>query len=74
MELNVAVFPLADFGVDTLVRHTEECKFPWLLSNVYDNLTGQILAEGHQLFIIEHQGKKVSHIQFHLFYVSATKF
>ena len=49
----------SDFGVDKLVKLSQETKFPWLLSNVFDNLNDKPLAEGKTSHMIEWQGVKV---------------
>lgn len=48
-----------DFGVDNLLDFKKETKFPWLLSNVVDDISGTILAEGVEKILMEWQGKKV---------------
>ncbi|XP_061189980.1 mannosylglucosyl-3-phosphoglycerate phosphatase-like [Saccostrea echinata] len=48
-----------DFGVDHLCEMTEKTKFPWLLSNVTDNLTKKSLADGQESCVIEWNGYKV---------------
>lgn len=57
------IFPLfslcADFGVDTLVKMIDQTTFPWLMSNVIDNITEEPLAQGLTKHMIEWQGKKV---------------
>jgi len=40
----------------------QECKFPWLLSNVYDDTTDDILADGKIKHIITWHGKKLGFI------------
>lgn len=37
-----------------------KCKFPWLLSNVYDRCTGKPLAGAKESLIINWEGVKVS--------------
>ena len=49
-----------DFGVDKIVKLSQETNFPWLLSNVFDNLNNRPLAEGKTSHMIEWNGKKVS--------------
>jgi len=51
---------LADFGVDELMEFSAATKFPWLLSNVIDNMTNRQLADGEVKRIIEWGGRKVS--------------
>ena len=53
-------YSLLDFGVDTLEDLAAECNFPWLLSNVIDNLTQEPLAKGLVSKIIPRQGISVS--------------
>ena len=48
-----------DFGVDDLIDFKNQTKFPWLLSNVIDDISGDLLAEGLEKLLIEWQGKKV---------------
>lgn len=49
----------ADFGVEHLVSIAHQTQFPWLLSNVRDKATGQLLAEGRESLVMEWEGKKV---------------
>lgn len=53
-------FISVDFGVDHLCEMVQKTSFPWLLSNVIDNLTNKPLAEGQESCIIEWSGYKVS--------------
>ncbi|OQR69207.1 5' nucleotidase-like [Tropilaelaps mercedesae] len=48
-----------DFGVDNLVDFKEKCEFPWLISNVIDNETHRLLADGLEYVIVERGGKKI---------------
>ena len=48
-----------DFGVDNLVKLMAETNFPWLMSNVYDNFTGEPLGGGLVTHSFEWQGKKI---------------
>ncbi|KAL5021091.1 hypothetical protein ScPMuIL_000246 [Solemya velum] len=48
-----------DFGVDHLEDLKDKTGFPWLISNVKDNLTDEPLAEGQIFHIIEWQNKKI---------------
>jgi 2',3'-cyclic-nucleotide 2'-phosphodiesterase (5'-nucleotidase family) len=41
-----------DFGVDTLVKYSNQCKFPWLMSNVNLAATHQPLACGLKTHIL----------------------
>lgn len=50
---------LSDFGIDTLMEHTEKNSFPWLMSNVVDNETGRPLAEGVITHIMDWCGRKI---------------
>ena len=43
-----------------IVKLSQETNFPWLLSNVFDNLNNRPLAEGKTSHMIEWNGKKVS--------------
>ena len=49
----------ADFGLEVLERFMSKCKFPWLLSNVYDRCTGRPLAGAEEMLIIDWEGVKV---------------
>ena len=53
-------FCASDFGVDELIEFKNQTGFPWLLSNVVDNICEELLAEGIDKIMIEWQGKKVS--------------
>ena len=64
--LRVSFSLIADFGVDTLVKLATECTFPWLLSNVLDNLNDTLLAEGKASQLLECQGKKVESLFMYL--------
>ncbi|KAM7283544.1 putative 5' nucleotidase [Ixodes scapularis] len=48
-----------DFGVDNLTEFAKQTKFPWLMSNVVDNETGKLLADGEEFQILERSGKKI---------------
>ncbi|XP_078337101.1 mannosylglucosyl-3-phosphoglycerate phosphatase-like [Crassostrea virginica] len=48
-----------DFGVDHLCEMVQRTDFPWLLSNVIDNLTNKPLAGGKESCIIDWNGYKV---------------
>eukprot|EP00795_Rhopilema_esculentum_P001141 gene1141-15487_t len=48
-----------DFGVDELIQFKKQTKFPWLLSNVADDLTDDFLAEGVEKLLLDWQGRKV---------------
>ncbi len=50
---------VTDFGVDTLVKMATHCNFPWLMSNVVDQTTGEPLADGKTSHMITWHGKKV---------------
>lgn len=62
--VQVAVYGNHDFdhGVDELVDFSKQCPFPWLLSNVIDNETGEPLAEGKLTHMIEWCGVKFGFI------------
>ncbi|KAJ3084755.1 hypothetical protein HK102_000566 [Quaeritorhiza haematococci] len=51
-----------DFGVGCLTKLTAACNFPWLLSNVYEKDTNQLLAEGKEYVIIERGGLKIGFV------------
>ena len=51
---------MIDFGVDHLVELADKMNFPWLMSNVRDKHTGQLLADGKRKIVLEWKGKKVS--------------
>ncbi|KAK3086654.1 hypothetical protein FSP39_021442 [Pinctada imbricata] len=48
-----------DFGVDHLEEVMEDTKFPWLMSNVVDNLTGEMLGNGKVSYMVEWSGYKI---------------
>jgi len=48
-----------DFGVDTLVKYSNQCKFPWLMSNVNLGATHQPLASGLKSHLMEWNGVKI---------------
>jgi 2',3'-cyclic-nucleotide 2'-phosphodiesterase (5'-nucleotidase family) len=48
-----------DFGVDTLVKYSNQCKFPWLMSNVNLSATHQPLASGLKTHFMEWNGVKI---------------
>ncbi|XP_014661915.1 PREDICTED: mannosylglucosyl-3-phosphoglycerate phosphatase-like isoform X2 [Priapulus caudatus] len=58
--VRIAVFGNHDFdhGVDELVEFTQECHFPWLMSNVFDNDTNKPLADGLLTHVVKWAGKK----------------
>ncbi|KAG0415675.1 hypothetical protein HPB47_007158 [Ixodes persulcatus] len=51
--------PSFNFGVDNLTEFAKQTKFPWLMSNVVDNETGKLLADGEEFQILERSGKKI---------------
>ncbi|KAJ8302993.1 hypothetical protein KUTeg_019389 [Tegillarca granosa] len=51
-----------DFGVDHLEDIAKESSFPWLLSNIKDNLTNEPLAEGKITHVMEWNGYKIGMI------------
>ncbi|XP_071495996.1 mannosylglucosyl-3-phosphoglycerate phosphatase-like [Diadema antillarum] len=61
IKVNTAVYGNHDFdfGVDNLEDIVKETKFPWLLSNVIDDFTGQMLADGLVTRLITWQNKKI---------------
>ncbi|XP_076449119.1 mannosylglucosyl-3-phosphoglycerate phosphatase-like [Babylonia areolata] len=48
-----------DFGVDHLVEFIEQTTFPWLLSNIVDNVNEEPLGKGEITYIVERNGVKV---------------
>ena len=48
-----------DFGVDHLSSAIEASNFPWLLSNVVDSFTGNVLGDAVVTHIFERAGKRV---------------
>lgn len=61
LQVNTAVYGNHDFdfGVDELEDIVKETTFPWLLSNVIDDFTGQMLADGLVTRLITWQNKKI---------------
>ncbi|XP_071785238.1 mannosylglucosyl-3-phosphoglycerate phosphatase-like [Asterias amurensis] len=61
MKVNTAVYGNHDFdfGVDELEDIVRDTNFPWMMSNVIDNFTGQPLADGLVTRTITCQGKKI---------------
>ena len=49
----------SDFGIDILQERVEKTNFPWLISNVIDNETGQPLADGKVSHIVDWCGRKI---------------
>nr|XP_024218519.1 uncharacterized protein LOC112211301 [Halyomorpha halys] len=48
-----------DFGLEVLSKRISETTFPWLMSNVVDNETGQPLGDGKTFHSIEKCGKRI---------------
>lgn len=48
-----------DFGVEELVELVSGCNFPWLMSNCYDQITGEPLAGGEVQRVITWAGHKI---------------
>ncbi|KAJ1972857.1 hypothetical protein H4R33_007037 [Dimargaris cristalligena] len=48
-----------DFGVDVLEKLSQQCNFPWLLSNVLDAETGDTVAHARRWHLIEHNSLKI---------------
>lgn len=48
-----------DFGVDRLMELVERTDFPWLMSNVVDNITKKPLANGSVSYMLEWQNRKI---------------
>nr|XP_054748733.1 snake venom 5'-nucleotidase-like [Lytechinus pictus] len=61
LRVNTAVYGNHDFdfGVDDLEDIVKETQFPWLLSNVIDDFTGQMLADGIVTRLLTWQNKKI---------------
>lgn len=64
LNVNIAVFGNHDFdfGVGELIEFSTATTFPWLMSNVIDNMTGRQLADGEVKRIIDWCGRKVGFI------------
>jgi len=64
LNVNIAVFGNHDFdfGVGELIEFSTATTFPWLMSNVIDNMTGRQLADGEVKRIIDWYGRKVGFI------------
>ena len=54
----------SDFGIETLQERVEKTNFPWLMSNVIDNETGQPLADGKVSHIIDWCGRKIGLVSY----------
>lgn len=50
---------VSDFGVDHLEDIAEQTTFPWLLSNIKDNVNEEPLARGEITCVLQHNGIKV---------------
>jgi 5'-nucleotidase len=48
-----------DFGIENLESITEECNFPWLISNAIYIPTGRPLAEGSVYKVLEVDGRRI---------------
>ncbi|XP_022107519.1 uncharacterized protein LOC110988384 [Acanthaster planci] len=61
LKVNTAVYGNHDFdfGVDELEDIVRDTNFPWMISNVIDNFTGQPLADGLVTRTVTCQGKKI---------------
>ena len=59
-ESNDPYLLITDFGVDDLLEFKNATTFPWLLSNVIDDFTGDFLADGKEKLLIDWHGHKVS--------------
>ena len=46
-------------GIDNLVMLVKQMKFPWLLSNLFDILTGRPLGDAKVMHMLEWQGVRV---------------
>ena len=60
----------SDFGIDILQERVEKTNFPWLISNVIDNETGQPLADGKVSHIVDWCGRKIGLVSITYFYSS----
>jgi len=60
----VSVLPslAPDYGVDHLMDLAGRMNFPWLMSNVYWEKSGQLLAGGLRKHVISWRGRKVRRI------------
>ena len=56
---NISLHLAWDFGVDELEDIVRDTDFPWMISNVIDNFTGQPLADGLVTRMVTCQDKKV---------------
>ena len=54
----------SDFGIEILQERVEKTNFPWLMSNVIDNETGQPLADGKVSHIIDWCGRKIGLVSY----------
>ena len=50
---------VTDFGMDHAAELVKQTQFPWLMSNVYDNVTENTLADGLVTHMISWNGRKV---------------
>ena len=59
--VNVAVYGNHDFdfGIDHLVKVSQQTRFPWLMSNVLDRRTNRPLAEGRRSLVLDWRGTRV---------------
>lgn len=55
----VTPFSFIDFGLERLIEVSEQTKFPWLMSNVFDNETDRPLADGEITKIVNWMGWKI---------------
>lgn len=58
-----------DFGLEILAERVAETKFPWLMSNVFDNETGRPLGDGKITHVIDWNGKRIGLVIYFLFYI-----
>ena len=50
---------VTDHGLMILSQLVENCTFPWLMSNVIDNETGEQLGNGKTYCVFERNNKKI---------------
>ena len=51
-----------DFGVHALSALAKATKFPWIISNVFDESNGKPIADGKEYVVIENNGLKIGFI------------
>ena len=63
VDQDVEIRRVADFGMDHVVDLVKQTEFPWLMSNVYDNVTENTMADGYITHMITWQGRKVGGVR-----------